>query len=396
MIFTIAISLLAGVISLALLYHHHLGDSGGGLIDMVCGGGENSGCDVVNAGGYSSFVGIPLAAAGAYGYFGLALLFGYLMFQGPEIRQFGVRLGLVIVSVALAVDLLYLGIQYLVIDRFCALCLVTYLLTGILFLLIFPKRKGAAGGGFLSIYQTREGKSFLFSITSTAVMLGVAVFMTNAALGNSDPRTMERRLTDQVLAEFEASTLVSPATDGAPFLGSAEAPLQIVIFSDFLCPWCGTAAKFFEQHMPRWKDRVRVTFMNYPLDQLCNPYQRPSLHAGSCWSALGGLCAREQGKFWEFHDRIFREPPKDPTGADIMKVGYQVGIDTNVMKNCMTSTAMRKQVQTQIEEAHRLGVTGTPKIFINGRLLPKLASLTAVLRTEAERLGIAPLENLDD
>lgn len=363
---------------------------------MMCGGGDSSGCGAVNSSEYSTALGIPVAAFGTFLYFTLAVLFSFLPFQNPQVRQLGIRLAFAVITIALLVDLVYLGIQIFLLDRFCTLCILTYVVTGALFLLTFRTGKAKPWTDILSALRTREGALFLYSTAIVAAILSAAVYTSNKALANADARKVGQRLNDQAIAEFGTSPVQTLHLDGASSRGDTGAALQVVIFSDFLCPWCASTAEFFKQRMPQWKDRVRVTFMNYPLDPLCNPHQKSGQHAGSCWSALGGLCAEEQGKFWEFHDRIFDNQPQNPTGQDIMKIAFQVGIDTNVMKACMLSATMRGKVQTQIEEGQRLGVTGTPRIFINGKLLPKLSSLTAVLRSESARLGIRPLENLEE
>jgi protein-disulfide isomerase len=183
---------------------------------------------------------------------------------------------------------------------------------------------------------------------------------------------------------------------GDPMVGPADAPIQIVLFSDFLCPWCRQVAEDIQQNFLKWNNKVAIHYKSFPLDKFCNPTIGKTLHAGSCWTALGGVCAQEQGKFWEYHDAVYAAQPENPTGRDVLRLAASAGLDTAQMKACMLQVSSQGKVRKLIKDAAALGVTGTPVIYINGHRLPRLAYFSYVLRRETERLGLPPLEGLDD
>lgn len=169
-----------------------------------------------------------------------------------------------------------------------------------------------------------------------------------------------------------------------------------MIYSDFLCPWCRQTALFFNQHIGKWEGKAVIYYKNFPLDPLCNKHTSSEEHRGGCFAALGGLCAEQQGKFWEYHDRAFERPPLDGRDRGVINIAHEIGLDTAAFKSCLASTPMQQAVQRQIEQAFAAGINGTPRIFINGRKLPKINYLTAILAYEAKRLGLPPLEGLNE
>jgi protein-disulfide isomerase len=146
--------------------------------------------------------------------------------------------------------------------------------------------------------------------------------------------------------------------DGAPSKGSATAPVTIVEFSDYLCPFCQRTQPTLHAIERRYGDKVRFVFRDYPIEQL---------HPGATKAAEAARCATEQGKFWPYHDLLFQ---RQKAGPDELK-GYaaEVGLDVRKFESCVTSGKHAASVQKDVEEGARLGVTGTPAFFINGRLV---------------------------
>jgi len=181
-----------------------------------------------------------------------------------------------------------------------------------------------------------------------------------------------------------------------PYQGSVDAPIKVVIYSDFLCPYCRNISMIFKQHIAAWGDRMVVYFKSFPLDPGCNQYQKSNKHPGACWAALGSICAGDQGKFWEYHDMFFNQQPRSAVPGDVIRISAIAGLDTAAMRQCLTTVENRNRVRALIEDAHRVGVNGTPRIFANGRMVPKLNFIVHILKHEAEKLGLKPLEDLND
>ena len=103
-------------------------------------------------------------------------------------------------------------------------------------------------------------------------------------------------------------------------------------------------------------------------------------------AALASLAANEQGKFWEYHDKLFAE--KTIVAASIDKIATEIGLDQDQFKKDMGSSRLNKIVSSDVSEAGRLGVTGTPTIFINGRRLKQrsLVGFQAMIDDEMRKL----------
>jgi protein-disulfide isomerase len=154
-------------------------------------------------------------------------------------------------------------------------------------------------------------------------------------------------------------TRVAVSTDGAPARGGAKAPVTIVEFSDFHCPFCKRVLPTLKELEAKYGDKVKLVFRDYPLDQL---------HPGARKAHEAARCAGEQGKFWEFHDALFAG--EADSGAQRLKTyAKQVGIDVAKFDQCVAGGKHKELVQKDVDEGARLGVTGTPAFFINGELV---------------------------
>jgi protein-disulfide isomerase len=144
-------------------------------------------------------------------------------------------------------------------------------------------------------------------------------------------------------------------TAGRPTRGPGSAPIEIVEFSDFQCPFCQTAFPTVTQVLKTYGDKVRLTYRHYPLPN--HPEARPAAEASEC--------AAEQGKFWEYHDRLFTEGKL--TAPELKQHAAAVGLDTAQFNGCVDSRKFQKEVETDLAAGVSVGVNGTPAFFINGR-----------------------------
>jgi protein-disulfide isomerase len=147
--------------------------------------------------------------------------------------------------------------------------------------------------------------------------------------------------------------------DGAPVSGTADAPVTLVEFSDFHCPFCRQVQPVLAQLLERYPDKVRLAYRDFPLD---------GAHPRARRAAEAAHCAREQGNFWEYHDVLFAHPSQ-ATPEDLKRYAAQVGLDRVRFEGCVTERVHRPAVQRDFEEGVRLGVTGMPTVFVNGRSL---------------------------
>jgi protein-disulfide isomerase len=154
-------------------------------------------------------------------------------------------------------------------------------------------------------------------------------------------------------------------------IGDPNAPMTIVEFSDFLCPYCAKAARAVDQLVQENPDKVKAIFANYPLDLACNRYLRRSVHPGACLLAAGAICATEQGRFEEYQRIVFqtqmKRPIIRPTLEVLRKLAQESGLMIPEFIRCLANRMTLNTIVKQVEEGKRLGITGTPTIFINGK-----------------------------
>jgi len=149
------------------------------------------------------------------------------------------------------------------------------------------------------------------------------------------------------------------ATAGFPSRGAANAPVTIVEFSDFECPYCGGLFPTLKQVEKNYPQTVRIVYRQFPLS---------NLHPHAMKAAEASLCANEQNKFWEFHDSMFGNQ-RELSLADLKQRAVDLKLDTQAFNQCLDSGRESASIQTDIQEGARVGVSGTPALFINGRFL---------------------------
>ena len=150
-------------------------------------------------------------------------------------------------------------------------------------------------------------------------------------------------------------------------LGPDDARVTLVEFSDFECPYCRNAANGVHDVMQKFGDDVRLVFKNFPLDITCNLQMREPLHRLACKAATLTWCAGRQDErlFWETHDSLFREPQL--TADTLNRIPNDLGVNREELDACMDGSASAAAVQEDITLGRRVGVTGTPVFFANGR-----------------------------
>jgi protein-disulfide isomerase len=144
-----------------------------------------------------------------------------------------------------------------------------------------------------------------------------------------------------------------------PAIGSASAPVTLVEFSDFQCPFCQRVAPTLKQVKDTYGDKVRVVWKDFPLTQI---------HPQAFKAGEAAHCAADQGKFWEYHDRLFaNQQALQPN--DLKKYAADLGLDAAAFGTCLDTSKHGERVRDGVAEGSRLGVNSTPTIYINGRVL---------------------------
>jgi len=150
-----------------------------------------------------------------------------------------------------------------------------------------------------------------------------------------------------------------PGADDDPSIGSPDAPVTIIEFSDFQCPFC---ARFSLDTLPQLKEnyiskgKVRMVFRDFPL----------GFHAQALPAAEAAECADEQGKFWEMHDKIFQNQGSLGTSS-YKQWAKDLGLDSAKFDACLDSGKYANEVNKDLQDGQSAGVSGTPTFFINGK-----------------------------
>jgi protein-disulfide isomerase len=198
----------------------------------------------------------------------------------------------------------------------------------------------------------------------------------------------QRAFVDQLRARSVVVVNLQPPTpsrvelkiDGAPFKGPATAPVTIVEFQDFHCPFCQRVQSTLVQLAARYGDRVKLVYRDFPIDSL-HPQARNAHEAARC--------ANAQGRFWSYHDALYAKPPNGSLDG-LKAIAKEADVELEAFERCLNARTYRSAVQSDIDEGTRLGVAGTPTFFINGRVISgaqPLETFTRIVDEELARLN---------
>jgi protein-disulfide isomerase len=191
-----------------------------------------------------------------------------------------------------------------------------------------------------------------------------------------------RELRDRVgVRVFLEPPRATVAEGGGAAKGPKDAPVTIVEFSDFQCPYCARVGPAMKRLEETYGDRLRIVFRNYPLP----------IHPNAPKAAEAALCARDQGKFWEMHDKLFANQQKLQV-ADLKTTGAEIGLDPQAFAQCLDSGKHEGALRADEKEGTAYGVSGTPAFFINGRFVSgaqPYENFAQIVDDELQRKGVA-------
>jgi protein-disulfide isomerase len=183
-------------------------------------------------------------------------------------------------------------------------------------------------------------------------------------LADQKSEQIYQNFVDRLKTKYGVITHLQPlrmqvVTEGHPSHGPADAPITIVEFSDFECPYCRAMLGTIKNVQETYGEKVRLVYRQFPLN---------SIHPNAQRAAEASLCADEQGKFWEMHDLMFEDQSGLSVEALAMKA-ESLELDGTAFQTCLSSNKYAEQVKQDVMAGTVVGVTGTPAVFINGRPL---------------------------
>jgi protein-disulfide isomerase len=169
--------------------------------------------------------------------------------------------------------------------------------------------------------------------------------------------------------------VVQPAE---PAAGPEHAPVQIVMYSDYQCPYCARVEPTLEKVKAVYGDRVRVVFRDFPLS---------TIHPRAVDAARAAHCAHDQDRFWEYHDRLFSKQSRMES-SDFLQHAADLGLDPARFTTCIASERVAALVRDNAMSGERLGVSSTPAFFVNGRFMTGAQPFDVFKRVIDDELGV--------
>jgi len=157
------------------------------------------------------------------------------------------------------------------------------------------------------------------------------------------------------IAYFVGPYRANVEAEDAPTMGPADAPITLVEFSDFECPYCSQFVTTLEEVQAKYGDRVRLVFRHFPL----------SMHPSAPKAAEASMCANEQDRFWQMHDSMFGDQ-RQLGVPNLKEKASRLGLDEKAFAECLDSGKYAEQIQKDLQAGTQAGVTGTPALFVNG------------------------------
>jgi len=203
-------------------------------------------------------------------------------------------------------------------------------------------------GGKLAIYNADGELNDILDVDPGATAITVT--------GKRGERLLVTSRTGRTLTVYRLQFAAQIDTSGSPFLGNPDAPVTVVLFSDFQCPYCAKMESTIARLLAAYPNEIKVVFKHFPL--------RNHRYAGL--AALAAIAAQRQGKFWQFHDRLFAAQ-KELNQQKILAIATELGLDIKTLTADIGNKEVKEQLAKDITDGKKAGVSGTPTVFVNGR-----------------------------
>jgi protein-disulfide isomerase len=369
-------------VSVYLLFQHYSIASGKSPETDLCYAIFGKGCAAAALTSYSVFLKIPV---GGWGLIYLALIGTYFLLNdfldGDECVQiaFWISFG------GIAVSLFYLSFMIIYPMFFCPFCTVFHFLNFGLFIAL--KRvsgksfkelaKGlfkALGIVFLAKPVSAKFPQWKWLLIVFPVIIALSFYQWSLIQGLNT--TINKLANYNPLLEVEDFELqkvwdvkVSPED---PLLGPENAPVNLVVFSDFQCTMCGMFASNLIPLIQYNKGRLNIRFKYFPLSSDCNPLVTENLHPFACEAARAAQAAHLQGRFWEYHDSIYVSGVIK-SEDELFQLARILNLDMEKFASDYHSDNCQEKINSDILEGNRLKLEGTPTVFLNGRIVKRMS-----------------------
>ncbi|MCB9682702.1 MAG: thioredoxin domain-containing protein [Alphaproteobacteria bacterium] len=353
-------------------------------------------CDIVNTSEWSEILGVPTFAWAVPTYLLIALLAGLAMRGQHRFKPIIALMG--VGAVGLSVWLYYVSVYQL--GYVCLWCMRLYGINlSILVLSLVSgitrddlpqgRQLGVAAGGFavLAGLMLAVQQGFRAHLLDGAPAMAALAEATDKAeeISGADPTGPAPALAFDVTTEDGNKARIEIHPDDA-WKGNPEAKVAIVEFGDFECGYCKRASFQLRRLYEAYKDDIVFVYKNFPLDPACNPGVNNKRHAYACTAHFAAVCAQQQGKFWAYHDLLYKNNHQ-LHDDNLLAYAEAVGLDMNAFKACMGTPAPRDKVRSNGEDGQAVDTHGTPRVWIDGKLYRSGTSAEQMARAIEAALG---------
>lgn len=182
-------------------------------------------------------------------------------------------------------------------------------------------------------------------------------FYRDIQLGIIPPEIQQRVTYSNVTPPSQLKESLAYHSDDDPSLGNPNAPLQIVEFADFECPYSRDESLVIRELTARFPDKIHFVYRDFPLDDV---------HPRARRAAEAGACAHEQGKFWAMHDKLFQNADR-LSDLELKLYALEIGLDITKFNECFDNGKYKDEIAVDRADGVASGVQGTPTFFINGK-----------------------------
>ncbi len=374
-------AVLGGVLSALSTSQHFRIQREGLEVESYCVISDRINCDLVNASSYSEFLGVPIAWWGLL-FYGIVGVFAIIAIVSRRDRRDIITIAWLMSVAGLFYCAFLAYITFFILETVCLECLGMYVATIALAIALFIALRIPLGGVVRFVidyvravfgrpshleFKPRIWKNAL--IIALVYLVGwVAIAQVQAKEGAGRRRMSVAEMVRAFNLQSEHEIEIDP---NWAVWGNPNAKVTIVEFSEYQCPFCRLSAFHVKPYLQEFKNDIRYYFVNYPLDSTCNARMAHQMHPLACFAAEAAICVENKGKFWSFHDELFRNQ-RGLTREFILNEAERIGgYDRDELVACMSSPEVAERIQNDLAVGQKIYVSGTPTLFLNNRKLTR-------------------------
>jgi protein-disulfide isomerase/uncharacterized membrane protein len=384
-------------VSLYLTVQHHAATDGA----SVCNINETFNCDVVNSSVYSEIGGVPIALLGAAFYLAVTVF----SWNGWREREgyTGAPALLVVAGAAASAYSVFLAGASATLGAWCLFCMSLYLVNLLLLVSgILARRARPDGPGMMAAVMGTGDSSISVAVTTGALALiaGILIYRGQGDTTSTVAEHVEEGDAEALGLLYAAAGGPIELTGREPVYGDPDAPYTIVEWADYECPYCARVGGELKALVTAIPD-LKVVFKNYPLSSNCNPNLPSPMHENACGAAAAGICADEQGLFWQLNEMMFNNQ-QYLAPDDLLFMAGQVGLDMDAFKACLEDGRAERVVTRDIAAGAKADIHSTPALFLGGvhpdgwiSIIEGSEAIPLLLKAKAEGWDFPPAKTAD-